>query len=252
MAKKDKLRWLEKRRDGLEAEIAEKVSEREKISADIDNKEQRDPVDPVRQAKLDKALHLARVQKRKLTVQIETTRTRRQKVTRKAKRLAKKIRNSISPKVVDLGFDRTAVRPLSRQGTIYGSVGHYTAGPLDDDGDEESFRLWRAYDQAHKNQGWSCLGYNVGITRDGTITRLRGLQWVGAHTLNYNSGRVGISVHGTTGDTWKFVQRRALRKALKKFDLIDKPLIGHWQAPGQATACPGSFLKGYTTKGKSQ
>lgn len=171
---------------------------------------------------------------------------------RRLKRLRRQIRNRVKPKVIDLGFDRTAVRPLTRQGTIHGSVGHYTAGPLDDDGDDESIALWRAYDRAHKAQGWACLGYNIGLTRDGTIVRLRGIEYVGAHTLNFNSGRVGISVHGTTGHTWTSAQRRGLRKALKKYGLGSKPVIGHHQAPGQSTACPGSFLRGYNSKGTAQ
>jgi hypothetical protein len=235
--------------------IAETVAEIDMVENDIarkrENKNDPKNADNERRRKELHAQIIALARERK------ALRDKRDKLTpwskklgKRARRLRRRIRNSFAPKFIDLAFDRTAVRGLTPQPYVNGSVGHYTAGPIDDDGDEEAFALWRAYDQAHKGQGWTALGYNVGITRDGTIVRLRGVEWVGAHTLGYNTGQVGISVHGTTGHTWTRPQLRALRYLLKRYGLTDKPLIGHHEAPGQSTACPGSFLAGFHSKGR--
>ena len=233
--------------DNLAALIVEKEALGESIA---DKRERKEEANPKRQVELRESISSLLATRKDVKARIHELRPRREKVARKLKRTARKLRNLASPKVVDLAFDRTAVRGLTPMGPVYGSVGHYTAGPLDDDGDDEAFELWRRYDAAHKAQGWTALGYNIGVTRDGTIVRLRGIEYVGAHTLGFNSGRVGISVHGTTGDTPTSAQRRALQVALKKYGLQDKPVIGHWQAPGQSTACPGSFLEMYVSKGK--
>lgn len=257
-SKKDRLRKerriLERHLDTLNDNLASAVARKEAADETIAKKRDRlddDPTDKRREELRAEIAHLIEVRK-ETKARLHEIRPKIKRVTRRLKKIARKLRNLASPKYVDLAFDKTAHGGLIRQPYISGSVGHYTAGPLDDD-DAEAFELWRRYDAAHKAQGWVALGYNVGVTRDGTIVRLRGVEYVGAHTLNYNTGHVGISVHGTTGDTWAgLVQRRALRKLLKKYGLMNKPLIGHWQAPGQSTACPGSFLKGYTSKGKSQ
>lgn len=244
---------LRTRVHSINDEIAAKVAAKEKADEQIAAKRDRldnDP-GPVRRAELKGQIDDLILVRKEAKARLHEIRPRLDKAQDRVKKIGRILRNLASPKVVDLAFDEDAVRGLTRQPSIQGSVGHYTAGPLDDN-DAEAFELWRRYDLAHKAQGWSCLGYNVGVTREGTIVRLRGLEYVGAHTLNYNTGQVGISVHGTTGDTWTLAQRRGLRKLLKKYGLKRKPVIGHWQAPGQSTACPGAFLKGYTSKGKSQ
>jgi hypothetical protein len=238
----------------IDGELADLIAQKEKADDTIAAKRDRLDDNPTEQRReeLKREIDKLIVARKEAKARVHELRPRLEKAQRRIKKIARILRNLASPKYVDLAFDRTAVGGLTRQPYIAGSVGHYTAGPLDDD-DDEAFELWRRYDAAHKAQGWVALGYNVGVTRNGTIVRLRGPEYVGAHTLNYNTGQVGISVHGTTGDTWAgIVQRRALRALLKKYDLTNKPLIGHWQAPGQSTACPGSFLKGYTSKGKTQ
>lgn len=247
---RSELRQLRRRLAAANETLAEKVAEKERVEEIIAAKRGvRDQEPTHRDKELTDEIQALILDRQRLKDRLEALRPRTEKLARKVKRAARRVRNSISPKVVDLGFDRTAVRGLTRQVVVYGSVGHYTAGPIDDS-DEEAFELWRRYDAAHKAQGWSCLGYNIGVTREGTIVRLRGVEYVGAHTLNYNTGRVGISVHGTTGDTWTNPQKRALRKALRKWNLHAKPVIGHLEAPGQATACPGAFLAGYKNKGR--
>lgn len=247
-------RILSDRIHNIEQDLADLVALKEKTEEVIASKRDRKDAteSEVRKGELKAEIAKLLVTRKKTKARLHALRPRLEKAQLRIKKIARILRNLASPKVVDLAFDKTAVRGLVPQPYINGSVGHYTAGPTDDN-DDEAFELWRRYDAAHKAQGWSCLGYNVGITRSGTIVRLRGVEYVGAHTLNYNTGQVGISVHGTTGDTWAgLAQRRALRKLLKKYGLASKALIGHWQAPGQATACPGDFLKGYTSKGKTQ
>lgn len=239
--------------DHLTESLAERVAELEAIEEKIARKTQAREThedDDERRAELHEQIRKLVDDRRTARDQVGELEGRVRRTRKRVKRIARQLRNRVSPKVVDLGFDRTAVRPLARQTTLGTVVGHYTAGPLDDDGDDESFALWRAYDRAHKAQGWACLGYNIGVTRLGTVVRLRGIEWVGAHTLNWNTGHPGISVHGTTGHTWTKAQLRGLRHALKHYGLKDKAVIGHREAPGQSTACPGSFLAGYKAKGK--
>lgn len=257
-SKKDRLRkerrLLERHLDTLNDNLADAVARKETADEAIAAKRDRLDDKPTEQRRDELKAEIARlIEVRKETkARLHEIRPKLERAAKRLRKVARKLRNLASPKFVDLHFDRTANGSLIRQPYISGSVGHYTAGPTDDS-DEEAFELWRRYDAAHKAQGWVALGYNVGVTRDGTIVRLRGAEYVGAHTLNYNTGQVGISVHGTTGDSWAgAIQRRALRKLLKKYGLTAKPLIGHWQAPGQSTACPGDFLRGYTTKGRSQ
>jgi hypothetical protein len=180
--------------------------------------------------------------------EIERLTPRRAKAARAAKRWARKARNLVSPAVYDMGFDRGAVRPLYPMGVILGAVGHYTAGPVAKTR-EEAKELWRRYDAYHKSLSWACIGYNVGIDPEGGIALLRGPRYTGAHTLNYNSNRLGISAHGTTGDRLNLAQRRALRKIRRKW-CKGKPCIGHRDAPGQSTACPGDMIESYRSWGK--
>jgi hypothetical protein len=240
--------------DGVTTRVADTTAQLEAVENDIarkrDNKNDPKNADNEKRRKElhQQIMQLSR-ERKALIAERESLTPWQRKLRRRARKLRRRLRNMVAPKFVDLAFDRGAVRGLTPQPYVNGSVGHYTAGPLDDD-DDEAFALWRAYDSSHKAQGWTCLGYNVGITRAGTIVRLRGIEYVGAHTLNYNTGQVGISVHGTTGDTWTRPQLRALRYLLKRYDLLDKPLIGHHEAPGQSTACPSDFLGGYHSKGR--
>lgn len=54
---------------------------------------------------------------------------------------------------------------------------------------------WEDINQWHKNQGWSCAGYNEFIRKDGTVYILRGDN-VGAQCKNHNSISYGICCEG--------------------------------------------------------
>lgn len=48
----------------------------------------------------------------------------------------------------------------------------------------------------HRSLGWLGIGYNFYIHKDGTIYSGRGLEFVGAHTTNFNNKTIGISCQG--------------------------------------------------------
>ncbi len=251
MSTKQRLAQARKHRDELRDTLAEKVAEVEQLDEQIARKKKarkKHSDDERRRAELHEQIEGLIAERRRAKARVESLEGNLRKAARRARRLARRLRNRVKPKVVDLGL-----RPngsLSTQPYLKGTVGHYSAGPIDDDGDDEAFDLWRRYDAYHKSLGWSMIGYNWGVTRDGTIAILRGHGKVGAHTLGQNTGWEGVSVHGTTGDTWTKPQLRAFRYGLKKFGLIDKPVYGHREMPGQSTACPGDFLDGYHAKGR--
>lgn len=239
-----------KLREQLDDEIAERVAEIERLENGIEGrrKDKDETDDPERRAAL-KAEIAERIKRRKrLKAEIHELRPRREKAARAVKRWARKLRNLASPKIYDLNIAAGAVRPLSPMGAITLAIGHYTAGPLADDR-EEAIELWRRYDAYHKSIGWACLGYNVGVDPEGGIAILRGPQYTGAHTLDFNSNHLGISAHGTTGDRLSLAQRRALRKIRSKW-CKGRSCIGHREAPGQSTACPGEMLGQYKSWGK--
>lgn len=161
-----------------------------------------------------------------------------ERLTRRIKKLTRQIRNMIRPQVTDLHM------PFASGGctphNIVGSIGHYTAGPLART-DEEAVRMWWGVRSQHIGQGWSNIGYHIGLGPEGGVYLLRPMGCVGAHTLGKNTGYVGLSVHGTTGHTWTRAQKRALRYAVRKWNLKPVSVHNDWNV----TACPGAFEAGY-------
>jgi N-acetylmuramoyl-L-alanine amidase len=130
---------------------------------------------------------------------------------------------------------------------IKACVGHYTAGPIAHT-DAEAVRLWWNVRAQHMAQGWSNIGYHIGLGPEGGIYLLRPRSCVGAHTLGYNTGYIGFSVHGTTGDTWTPAQLKAYRYAIKHFGYSSLRVYGHNDL--NPTGCPGSFKAKYVSKGQ--
>lgn len=245
---------LERRRDRIEEEIADAVAHIERIEAGVENlKKARADADEVQERQ---RLH-GRIQERlelrkRLKADIEARQGRLEKVSRKIKRLARRARNRIKPKIIELDL---TFRPMTPQGVIIGTTGHYTAGPRDDDV-EEAIRLWRAYHTSHLNLGWSGLGYQIGFTIDGSIVLLRPFTFIGSHTYQNNTGRIGGSVHGPPGDTWTDAQKRAFDYWLEKGHTSVFPASHRTPKPPKelqrrvhkdfnATSCPGDFESGY-------
>jgi N-acetylmuramoyl-L-alanine amidase len=165
-----------------------------------------------------------------------------------------------APRIIDLKLEGDKL--FGGLGPISGVIGHYTAGPRDTS-DDHACDLWRGYHRAHKAKGWGFIGYHLGVTAKGSVVLLRPIGWKGAHTAGANTGHVGVVVHGTTGDQPTAAQAATLRwlaanahtdampashRAPRR--LGDVRWTGHndWNATG----CPGSFKKAYTSKGKTR
>lgn len=54
-------------------------------------------------------------------------------------------------------------------------------------------------DRWHRNKGWSEIGYNFFVKRDGTVEDGRSLKTYGAHTLGRNRDSIGICYAGGMG-----------------------------------------------------
>lgn len=240
MSKREQLKDVEAALDRVKDKFAENHAELEALQASNDAKLERSPKTEEREWELDQELARNAREIKRLRKSQRHLQKRRKVLARDAKKLTRKIRNTFKPKVIDLGSELT-FRSMTPQVKPVDSIGHYTAGPTDDD-DDEALDLWRRVHAAHLAQGWAGIGYQIGITRDGTIVKLRPLDCVGSHTLGHNTGQGGLSVHGTTGDTWTKPQLRALRVARRKFGLSGaKTVHNDWMATG----CPGDFESGY-------
>ncbi|WNS76072.1 peptidoglycan recognition family protein [Bacillus sp. DTU_2020_1000418_1_SI_GHA_SEK_038] len=100
----------------------------------------------------------------------------------------------------------------------------------------------------HQNErGWSGIGYNYFIEKDGSISEGRGLH-VGAHTYGYNRKTIGICA---TGDFDIENPTNAQIKSLidichyfmGKYQLKPKDVLGHRELDGfDYTTCPGKLF----------
>jgi hypothetical protein len=200
-----------------------------------------------------------------LTKEAKTIRRNIRKRKRRLARVRKNLGNArrrlrsilLRPRIIDLKLD---FKPMTLQGSVNKVIGHYTAGPQDDN-TKDAIRLCKIYHQAHLNQGWSGEAYMLCFTVDGDILLLRPAKWVGAHTLGYNTGSYGIMMHGTTGDRPTKAQKRAIRwwgknghkNSMKSAKTNSRPDTLPWYGHNDfnATSCPGLFKDTYKSKGKN-
>ena len=126
------------------------------------------------------------------------------------------------------------MRPIRR------IIVHHSASP--NDTTVEQLRQW------HLDRGFTDIGYHYIITGDGRVSGGRPDVKIGAHCLGSNLGSLGICVtgdntkpeHAWRGPQW--VQLLLLIERLKaKYPAIDS-VIGHRDAPGAKTLCPGLDL----------
>lgn len=129
--------------------------------------------------------------------------------------------------------------------TVHTLVVHHTAGgiPLAESVPAELRAIQRLHQEA---RGWSDIGYNVLIDRQGRAWEGRGLQYVGAHTQYHNTGSIGVAFLGNY-ETHKLNVRqriayRRLLRLLKRKGFRFTIIRGHKDMPGQATACPGKNI----------
>lgn len=204
----------------------------------------------------DRLVRRLRDNRRKLETVRARLKARRTRTVRIRERISKLKARLSKPRIIDLNL---AFKPMSIQGRVDKVIGHYTAGPQDQN-TADAIRLCRLYHQAHLNQGWSGEAYHLCFTVDGDILLLRPARYVGAHTLNFNTGSYGIMCHGTTGDTPTKAQKRAMRwwaknghtQRMGKGQTQKRPGGYHWgvHKDYNATACPGDFASAYRSQGQ--
>lgn len=112
---------------------------------------------------------------------------------------------------------------------------HHRAG----DGDAKSIH------KQHLKQGFTGIGYNFYVRKDGSVYEGRPIDTVGAHATNYNSVSVGVCFEGdfhNTDKTMSFEQYNAGTELIKYLaGRYPKALVKRHGAVG-ATACPGKYF----------
>lgn len=113
---------------------------------------------------------------------------------------------------------------------------------------------WKEINQMHvRENGWSAIGYNVVIKRDGTIEAGRPLDSVGAHASQVNSISVGVCLIGGLGgkrtDPFEknFTPEQAVSLVAVLKELQEKypnaAICGHHDIPGANKECPAFPIK---------
>lgn len=158
-------------------------------------------------------------------------------------------------KVLNVNVDNSqgSIGPLS------GFIGHYTGGrrPITR---EDEIDLFTEYHREHADKGWGGIGYHYAVLFDGTILCLREAYKRGTHTAFNNTGRIGIVMHGSTGDKPNSAQQTSLRWLLNNAHTDAFPrdhrasaklssLHAGIHKEYNATSCPGEFARVYKSKG---
>lgn len=145
-------------------------------------------------------------------------------------------------------------------GEIFAVTVHHSAGPRAPTKAAAQV-LHRAYQSLHIGNGWGDIGYHWAMDDLGRFYRLRPIGLKGAHTGGWNTGNVGIMVHGNYDhDALKEPQRESIEWLFKGGFLVltgerERGIAlvrGHREWPGQATACPGRNLMRHLAWRRSQ
>lgn len=127
-------------------------------------------------------------------------------------------------------------RPVGEVIVHHGGVPSYGTGP-------EQMRAVQSYDIDHN--GWSDIGYNFAVDRDGQIYEARGL-FVGAHVIGYNTTTIGVVVFGDYRTVAvPNVVPVALGSLIGSLHVSGALADGFWvtgHSDRAATACPGGQL----------
>lgn len=117
------------------------------------------------------------------------------------------------------------------------------------------------FDAAHRGRGWDELGYHFVINNgvggaDGQVevgSRWRS-QKHGAHCRTpgneHNEHGIGVCLVGDFSNrrpsrAQLLALRNLVGRLAERYDIPPEGVIGHSEAPQQATACPGSYLQSY-------
>lgn len=97
-----------------------------------------------------------------------------------------------------------------------------------------------------KERGWSGIGYNYFIEKNGWIIEGRG-QYVGAHAYGHNRTSIGICMTGDfdsetpTNEQWtSFLWLSGYM--MKLYNLKPQHVLGHRELEGVQKSCPGKLL----------
>jgi hypothetical protein len=140
--------------------------------------------------------------------------------------------------------------PLSARGRLDHLVLHHTAYRSTRIGTtlEAQSRHVREIERWHLDRGFLAIGYHFVISPTGRIFRGRPVDRMGAHVKGHNRGTIGICLMGD------FERERPTVAALAALAAVQtrlvpggagRPVLGHREHAGQATACPGRFLATY-------
>jgi N-acetylmuramoyl-L-alanine amidase len=122
---------------------------------------------------------------------------------------------------------------------IHTLIWHCTATPAGREVTAKEIDRW------HKQRGWSGIGYHLVVHLDGSVSKGRPIEKIGAHVAGKNTGSIGYVYVGgvdknslTPKDTRTKAQRatmlRLTKEALAKYRL--KRIAGHNEFA--AKACP--------------
>lgn len=117
-------------------------------------------------------------------------------------------------------------------------------GPVDPSVIALEKRIWRSFQDYHMDvRGWSDIGYHVGIFASGNRYQGRYADDVycvpGAHAVNAND-TVGVTFI-TKGDITGH-QEASFAELVRELGLRGSTFLGHYEVPGNATACPGPYI----------
>lgn len=136
-------------------------------------------------------------------------------------------------------------------GEIYAVTIHHSAGPRAPS-KARAQALHRAYQIGHQQKGWGDIGYHFSMDDLGRFYRLRDVKYKGAHVGSWNTGNVGIMLHGNyMHDNLTEDQRTSLRWLFTGGFFVlcgereqDIALVrGHQEWQGHASnECPGVNL----------
>lgn len=136
-------------------------------------------------------------------------------------------------------------------GDIYAVTVHHSAGPRATS-KARCQQLNRSYQLGHISKGWGDIGYHACMDDLGRFYKLRPVGAKGAHVGGWNTGNLGLMVHGNyMHDELYKAQRESLEWLfkggfLKLFGVREREVDlarGHQEWPGHGSnACPGTNL----------
>lgn len=96
----------------------------------------------------------------------------------------------------------------------------------------------------HLNRGWTGIGYNFVVRKDGSVYTGRPVDCVGAHTTNYNSVSVGICFEGDyhAAPGMPDAQKKAGKELVAYLKGLYPSATVRKHKDFQATGCPGQYF----------